>query len=343
MNNVGDIKRKNLTFALGKEVFVRRSNDVIPEILGKVTKEHDGDEIVPPEQCPACGSELVHKGAQIFCVNDLGCIPQQLGRVIHFGSRDCMDIDGFSESTALQLYNELGVAHPGHLYKLTLEDLLKLERFGTKKAQNLLNAIESSKYRELPNFLYALGIPNSGKTTGKALAVHFETLENVMSATKEELISLPDIGEVVANSIVSFFNHPLQKEIIEMLLAAGCTPKSIEKAPVVHDSIFSGKTAVVTGTLDGMSRDEAKAILEQYGAKVTGSVSKKTDFLICGDNAGSKLEKAKNLGVTVIFNADFLKQISFSEQTLSGEKELYQEEEKQIEEIEINEDEFVLF
>lgn len=307
LNNIGDIERKNLKFALGSRVFIRRSNDVIPEILGKVTEEQDGEEIVYPTECPACGSELEQRGAHIFCNNRLGCKPQLIGRITHFASRDAMDIDTFSIMTAEQLYAELDVRDPADLYTLSFDDLIKLDRFGEKKANKLLAAFETSKDRDLASFLFALGIPNTGKTTTKVLADHFGSLEAVMSATAEELIALPDIGGIVAESIVSFFNDPLMKDSIERMLAAGVRPKTTAKPVIVNtDHIFNGKTVVITGTLKTMGRDEAAKKLEACGAKVTGSVSKKTDFVIAGESAGSKLAKAKELGIPVIEDEDEL-------------------------------------
>lgn len=301
LNNVGDIERKNLKFALGTRVFIRRSNDVIPEILGKVTDEQDGGEILYPEVCPACGTVLEQRGAHLFCNNRLGCKPQIVARITHFASRDAMDIETFSEKTAEQLHDELNVREPADLYTLQFEDLIKLERFGEKKANNLLEAIRQSKERDLASFLFALGIPNTGKSTTKALADHFGNLAAVMATTAEELITLPDIGGIVAESIVSFFADPFQQEGIRRMLEQGVAPRASEPAAVpVTDSYFSGKTVVLTGTLHLLGRDEATKRLEALGAKVTGSVSKKTDLVIAGEKAGSKLTKAQELGIPVI-------------------------------------------
>ncbi|MGG4394320.1 NAD-dependent DNA ligase LigA [Paenibacillus thiaminolyticus] len=301
LNNVGDIERKNLKHALGSRVFIRRSNDVIPEILGKVTEEQDGEEIVYPTHCPSCGSELEMRGAHLFCNNKLNCKPQIVGRIVHFASRDAMDIETFSIMTAEQIYNELDVHDPSDLYTLTFDQLVGLNRFGEKKANNLLQAIEASKTRDLSAFLFALGIPNTGKTTTRALAEHFGTLEGVMNATREELISVPDVGDIVADSIVSFFEDEVNKTSVKRLLEFGVRPQPIEKPkPVSTDSFFYGKTVVLTGTLHLMTREEATAKLEACGAKVTGSVSKKTDLVVAGEKAGSKLAKAEQLGIPVI-------------------------------------------
>ncbi len=270
LNNIGDIERKNLKHALGTRVFIRRSNDVIPEILGKVTEESDGEEIVYPEHCPACGFPLEQRGAHLFCNNRLDCKPQIIGRITHFASRDAMDIETFSVMTAEQLYNELNVREPADLYTLAFEDLIKLDRFGEKKANNLLAALEKSKDRDLASFLFALGIPNTGKSTTKMLADHFRDLHTIMNATVEELIALPDVGGIVAESIVSFFADPFMKSGIEKMLALGVKAQAPEAPQVINtDSFFSGKTVVLTGTLHQLTRDEAAKRLEALGAKVT--------------------------------------------------------------------------
>lgn len=307
LNNVGDIERKNLKHALGSRVFIRRSNDVIPEILGKVTEENDGEEIVYPEKCPACGFPLVQRGAHLFCDNRLSCKPQAIGRITHFASRDAMDIETFSIKTATQLYDELNVREPAELYELEQESLVKLERFGERKASNLIDALEQSKTRDLASFLFALGIPNTGKSTTKMLADHYRDLDKVINATAEELVELPDVGEIVAESIVNFFNDPFMRAGVEKMRQLGVNP-TLPPEPVEakQDSYFSGKTVVLTGTLHQLTRDEAAEKLEALGAKVTGSVSKKTDIVIAGEKAGSKLTKARELGIEVIEDEDEL-------------------------------------
>jgi DNA ligase (NAD+) len=299
LNNIGDIERKNLKFALGTLVTIRRSNDVIPEILGKADDE-PGKEIVYPTECPSCGTELEQRGAHLFCNNKLGCQPQIIGRITHFASRDAMDIDTFSVMTADQLYKECDVRDTADLYALTYEDLIKLERFGEKKARKLLDAFGKSKDRDLAAFLFALGIPNTGKATTKMLADHYGNLDAIMQATAEELITLPDIGGIVAESIVGFFSDPIILASITRMRELGVKAEAEQQPIVRQDSVFSGKTVVLTGTLPTMSRDEAAKKLEACGAKISGSVSKKTDFVIAGESAGSKLTKARELGITVI-------------------------------------------
>jgi len=307
LNNMGDIERKGLKYGLGTRVWIRRSNDVIPEILGRADEE-EGGEIAAPTHCPACGSPLEQRGAHLFCNNKLGCKPQIVARITHFASRDAMDIETFSVATAEQLYDECGVRDPADLYDLKKEQLVALDRFGERKAQKLLDAIEQSKGRDLAAFLFALGIPNTGKATTKMLADHYGSLDAVMAATVEELQQLPDIGGIVAESIVAFFADPLTRDSIARMRAAGVKAEAERPAAVRTDSVFSGKTVVLTGTLSSMTRDEAAKKLEALGAKVAGSVSKKTDFVIAGENAGSKLAKARELGVTVIDDeAEFLR------------------------------------
>lgn len=301
LNNIGDIERKNLLHALGTRVFIRRSNDVIPEILGKADEE-EGGAIEAPVVCPGCGSPLEMRGAHLFCNNKLGCKPQTVGRITHFASRDCMDIETFSGKTAEQLYVELGVRDPADLYDLQLDQLKGLTRFGEKKAANLLDALEKSKSRELAEFLNALGIPNTGKATAKTLAEHYGDLDKLMAAEAEELMTLPDVGGIVAESIAGFFRDPLMRESIARMRAAGVKAEAGRSAAAAADAghpLF-GKTVVLTGTLSKMGRDEAAKRLEALGAKVSGSVSKKTDLVIAGESAGSKLTKARDLGVPVL-------------------------------------------
>jgi len=306
LNNIGDIERKNLRHALGTRVFIRRSNDVIPEILGKADDGEVGGTIEIPTVCPGCGTPLEMRGAHLYCPNKLGCKPQIIGRITHFASRDCMDIETFSGKTAEQLYEELGVRDPADLYSLTLEQLIGLNRFGEKKAKNLLAAIEKSKSRELGAFLNALGIPNTGKATARTLADHYGDLDRIMAAEAEELTALPDVGGVVAESIAGFFRDPVMRESIARMRAAGVRAEAEKPVEADEGHPLFGKTVVLTGTLTRLTRDEAAKRLAAVGAKVSGSVSKKTDLVIAGENAGSKLTKARELGVAVLEDEDEL-------------------------------------
>lgn len=302
LNNMDDIKRKGVR--IGAEVLVRRSNDVIPEIMGVKEDSLEGtEEIVPPTNCPACGSHLVEEGAHIFCDNTLSCKPQLVKTIVHYGSREAMNISGFSERTAEQLFEKLNIKSISDLYKLNKEDLVKLDKFGDKKAQNLLDAIEASKDCTLEAFIYALGIQNVGVKTAKDIVNKFKSLEGLKKATFEELVSVPDVGDIVANCIVEFFHEEKVLKTIDELLEIGVNPKFEEKEIV--ENIFEGKTVVVTGTMEKYSRKEIKEKLETLGAKVAGSVSKKTDYVVYGKEAGSKLTKAEELGVKTITEDEF--------------------------------------
>lgn len=302
LNNMDDIARKGVR--LGAEVFVRRSNDVIPEIMGVVPESLEGTkEIEEPKVCPACGAHLVHEGVHIYCENTLGCKPQMVKTIVHFAGREAMNIAGFSEKTAEQLFEKLDIRDISDLYKLEYEKLLDLDKFGPKKAQNLLDAIEKSKDCTLEAFLYSLGIPNVGVKTAKDLVKRFESLENLEKATFEELVSVQDVGDIVARSIIEFFKEERTLKVINELLSLGVNPHYEKKE--VLESPFMGKTVVATGTLENYSRTSIKEKLESLGAKVSGSVSKKTDFVIAGEAAGSKYEKAKSLGVTILSEEEF--------------------------------------
>lgn len=302
LNNLDDIKRKGIR--VGAEVFVRRSNDVIPEIMGVVENSlEESEEIIPPTTCPACGSHIILDGAHYFCENTLSCKPQMVKAIVHYASREAMNIEGFSERTAEQLFEKLDIKSISDLYKLKKEELIKLEKFGAKKAQNLLDAVEKSKDCELHSFIYALGIPNVGVKTAKDLVKKFKTLENLQKATYEELIEVPDVGGIVAKSIIEFFREEKINIIIKELLDLGVSP--VYEEVVVKENTFEGKTVVVTGTLKKYSRNEIKEKLETLGAKVSGSVSKKTHYVIVGDEAGSKYNKALELGIPVLSEEEF--------------------------------------
>ncbi|MGL5822171.1 MAG: NAD-dependent DNA ligase LigA [Sarcina sp.] len=302
LNNLDDIERKHVK--LGAEVFVRRSNDVIPEIMGVVESSlKNAVDILAPEACPSCGAKLHQDGVHLFCDNTLGCKSQMVKTIVHYSSRNAMNIEGFSERTAEQLFEKLDIRSISNLYSLEYEKLLELDKFGEKKARNLLEAIENSKECELPAFIYSLSIPNVGVKTAKDIVKHFKTFENIKNATFEELITVSDVGDIVANCIIDFFKEERILKIIDELFAVGVKP-SYEEVEVL-ESTFNGKTVVATGTLKNYSRDGIKAKLESLGAKVAGSVSKKTDFVIYGENAGSKYDKAISLGVKVLTEDEF--------------------------------------
>ncbi|MGL5616755.1 MAG: NAD-dependent DNA ligase LigA [Sarcina sp.] len=302
LNNMDDIKRKAVK--INAEVFVRRSNDVIPEIMGVVEESLEGaEEIEAPTICPACGAHLIQDGVHIFCENTLSCKPQMVKTIVHYSSREAMNIEGFSEKTAEQLFEKLEIKSISDLYKLEFEKLLGLEKFKAKKAQNLLDAVEKSKECTLPAFIYALGIPNVGVKTAKDIVKRFKNLENIKAATFEELVEIQDVGDIVAKSVMDFFKEERVVNTINELLELGVNPSYEEQE--VKESPFQGKTVVATGSLENYSRGSIKEKLESLGAKVAGSVSKKTDYVLAGADAGSKYNKAVELGIKILTEQDF--------------------------------------
>ncbi len=304
LNNYDDIVRKGVR--LNGQVLIRRSNDVIPEILGALPSDEETFEIQRPTSCPACGSELIQNGVHIFCPNSISCKPQLVSRIVHFASRDGMNIEGFSEKTAELFVEELDLKELSDLYELKYDKIIGLEGFKDKKTKNLLDAIENSKKVSLASFIYALGISNVGSKTAKDLAERYKSIEAIMNANFEELIEIPDVGEIVARSILEFFHDEKIKDGINRLLGHGVDPY-YESKETVKDNIFTGNTIVITGTIQGMGRTEIKDRIEEMGGTVTGSVSKKTDFVIVGEEAGSKLDKAISLGIRIINQDELFK------------------------------------
>lgn len=309
LNNYGDICRKHVR--IGSEVWVRRSNDVIPEIMGVVW---DGEGEAPetdiqlPTVCPACGGPLTQIGAHIFCLNRAGCRPQAIARMAHFASRQGMDIETFSTRTAGLFYDELGVRSAADLYSLDREKLIALKGFGEKKADKLFAELEKSKNCELDAFLFAIGIPNIGKKTAYDLMAHFGTLGALMNAQAQELVDIEDVGEVVAASITEFFADEQNRAFVNRLLEAGVHPQM--RIQEDAGTLFNGLTFVLTGTLPTLSRAQAQELIRKNGGKATGSVSKKTSVVLAGESAGSKLDKARELGVKVISEEQFLQWIA---------------------------------
>lgn len=309
LNNYGDIQRKKV--AIGCEVWIRRSNDVIPEITGRVGDVSPAEQpILPPTHCPACGEPLVERGAHLFCVNRRTCKPQAVARLAHFAGRNAMDIDTFSDKTAELLYDALGIRDCADLYHLTANDLLALDGFQQKRAENLVAALDKSRHCGLDAFLFAIGIPNVGRKTARDLAERFGSLEAVQHATQEELTAIPDVGDIVAASVVEFFSFPENREMVDRLLDAGVHP--VHQSDRQSDAL-SGKTIVVTGTLPTLSREEAERLIAQHGGKPSGSVSKKTAFVLAGEKAGSKLTKAQSLGIPIMDEAAFLQMLEEKE------------------------------
>ncbi len=303
LNNYDDILRKDV--AVGCNVWIRRSNDVIPEITGRAGEKQEGEiPIELPSVCPACGGPLSRRGAHFFCMNRVSCKPQAVARIAHFAGREAMDIDGLSEKTADQLYDDCALRDPSDLYRLTAEELKNLEGFKEKKAGNLIAALEKSKHCELDAFLFAVGIPNVGRKTARDLANHFHTLSAVEKATAEELTAIPDVGEIVAQSVTEFFSFEENLEMIRRLLSAGVHPKD---AGGSADGPLKGKSIVVTGTLPTLSRKQAEDLIREAGGNAAGSVSKKTAFVVVGEDAGSKLTKAQSLGIETVDEAELIR------------------------------------
>ncbi len=296
LNNFDDVLRKRV--GIGSRVFIRRSNDVIPEILGSVPDDKPERPVEKPLHCPECGAHVEQRGVHIFCTNSLSCKAQIMLRIAHYASRNAMDIETLSDKTARQLVEAFDISTIPELYDLTADKLAELDRFGVKKAQNLMDALEQSKLRPLGAFLFALGIPNVGEKTAKDLARRFGSLEAVRAASRDDLLAVPDIGEIVGDSILSFFADASIAAQVDALLAHGVSPAPEEAQS--DNAPLAGKTLVVTGTLPTLGRREAEALIEQAGGKAAGSVSKKTSYVVAGEAAGSKLDKAQALGIPIL-------------------------------------------
>lgn len=303
LNNIGDIRKKSLK--TNSDVYVRRSNDVIPEVLGLAEEGEESEEIKAPEVCPVCGTPLIERGALLYCPNRNGCSEQIVARLELYCSKDGADIEGLSEKTLKLFYEKLGVISPDGLYALKTSQLMELEGFKEKKAAKITDSIEKSKEMSLPAFLYALGIENVGTKTAADLAERYGSLEKIMQASVEELTAIEDIGEVVAGSIKDYFSDAENVNMIGRLLAAGVKPIYSEK----KEGIFSGMKFVLTGELEGLVRSEAKKLIEEEGGEVMSSVTKNTDIVVAGENAGAKLEKALKLNVEIWDKARLIKEL----------------------------------
>ncbi len=299
LNNFGDIKRKGVK--KGARVLIRRSNEVIPEILGTTEILPGSTEIVKPTVCPYCNSELVEKGANLFCPNK-NCTPRVVAHLSNFACKNGMNIEGFSEKTATQLYREMSVKNFSDIYALTEKELLELDGFKEQKTKNLLDAVEKSKSVDFSNFIYALGIGNVGKKTAKDFAETFSDLQSFINASKQELLNIQDVGEIIADDVVEYFADKNNVQEINDLLNAGVKIKYSKKST---GGVFSGEKVVLTGTLQNYTRDQAGKIIESLGGEVVSSVSKNTTLVLAGENAGSKLDKAKVLGIKIIDEEEF--------------------------------------
>jgi DNA ligase (NAD+) len=285
-------------------VIVRRAGDVIPEVVAHVPEKRPSDARIfqMPTECPVCGSPIVRLEDEAVARCSGGwtrCAAQKKGGLLHFVSRRAMDVEGLGDQLVEQLVDKQVINTPADLYRLGLSALVELERMATKSAQNVLNALEKSKSTTLARFIYALGIRHVGESTAKELARHFGGIDSLIAASYEQLLQVADIGPVVGRSIRDFFDDPLNVELVEQLRATGVHWK--ESAPAQAAAApLSGKTFVLTGTLPTLKRDEAQAMIEAAGGKVAGSVSKKTSYVVAGEEAGSKLAKAQELGIAIL-------------------------------------------
>lgn len=302
LNNYGDILRKNVK--IGDRVFIRRSNDVIPEIMGVAETYDHSKQVEKPTVCPACGAPVKEVGAFLYCTGE-HCAPQVISALDHFASKDAMDIEGFSEKTAEQFYNEIGLRTLVDLMNLKAEDMFELEGFGDKKISNLIGSIEKSKKTTADRFLYALGVDGIGKKTAKDLIKRFRTLKNLAEATEDELASVDGIGGILAKNIVDYFSDKGNRKLVADLLDSGIILEEKEEI----DGVLKGLKFVLTGSLPTLKRGEATLLIEQNGGEVASSVSKTVDIVLAGEDAGSKLQKAEKLGIKIISEEEFLSMI----------------------------------
>ena len=306
LHNEDFIREKELR--LGDTVVLRKAGDIIPEVVRVEAHDPDGEPVEMPKECPSCGSE-VHREegeAALRCDNP-ECPAQQLRRLIHFASRDAMDIEGLGTAVSEQLVEE-GLVHSAYeLYGLEREQVAALERQGDKSAENLLAAIEKSKGNDLYRVIYALGIRHIGQKAAKLLADHFGSMERVMQASPEELNVIDGFGEIMAESVVQFFSLPQSRHFVEQLERAGVNMKRLGSVAGEQDRRFEGMTFVLTGTLPSMTREEASALIEKFGGKTASSVSKKTTVVLAGEGGGSKYRKAQELGIRIIDEETFKK------------------------------------
>ncbi len=306
LNNYNDIKRKKVK--LGDRVFIRRSNDVIPEILSVAETYTHSKTIVKPTNCPCCGVLLEDTETELYCPNHSGCRTQIVLKLTQYASRNAMNIDGLSVKTLEQLYDKFNVRTFSDIYKLKAEQLAHLDGFKDKKINNILTSIQKSRVAKLSNFIFALGIGNIGIKTAKQLAKHYKTIENLSKATVNELIELDDIAEITASEIFHYFNEDFNKAEINELINNFVEIEQ-PKETATTGGYFEGKKCVLTGTLSSFSRKEAEELIEAQGGITSSSVTSATNIVIVGEDAGSKLDKAKKLGIQIMYESEFLEKI----------------------------------
>ncbi len=300
LNNYGDILRKDVK--INSRVFVRRSNEVIPEILGVAEHMHNSIPIEKPKTCPCCGHKLVEIGANIFCPNHSGCKEQVIDRLCHFTSRNAMNIEGINEKTIEMLYEKFNINSLSKLYEIRKEQLISLDKVKDKKAENIINGLEKSKNVNLSNFIYSLGILGVGEKTAKDLAKTFKSIDGLKNATFEQLCNVQDIGDIIANNIIEYFGDEYNVEELNRLLNYVTIADVVG---VTKTNELTGKSIVLTGTLPSYTREEVTQIIENFGGRVVSSVSKNIDYILAGENAGSKLTKGQQLGIKIISEQQF--------------------------------------
>ncbi len=300
LSNYSEIIRKDIK--IGSDVFVRRSGDVIPEILGVARHNPQSRPVEKPQKCPSCGSDVVEKGVFLYCSEPDRCAPRIISQIEHFAAKDALDIEGLSTKTIEQLYNDLNVNSVDLLYDLTRKELLTLEGFKDKKADNLINAIKRSKKTTLQRFILGIGIPNVGKKAAKQLEIHFKTLNRIRAATAQEILAINDFGEISANAITEYFANEGNVRLIDSLLSKGF---EFESKPL-SEGVFSGKVVVLTGSLERYKRSAAAKEIEERGGEVADSISSRVNLVVAGSDAGSKLDKARKLNIEVIDEAAFI-------------------------------------
>lgn len=300
LHNQDFIREKDIR--IGDTVIIRKAGDIIPEVLNVVSHGEGAEPYIMPEICPSCGAKVVREEgeAAVRCLNT-ECPAQLLRNLIHFCSRDAMDIEGLGDSNLELFANEGLIKTPADIYSIKEEQIIPLERMAEQSAKNIVDAVNKSKENDLSKLVFALGIRHIGQKAAKLLSERFGTMTGIMEATFDDIMTIDGFGKIMAESVVDYFNMPQTKELIDRLMSAGLNMKSLKE---VKDMRFAGKTFVLTGTLPTYSRKEAAEIIESFGGKTASSVSKKTDYVLAGEEAGSKLKKATDLGITIISEAD---------------------------------------
>ena len=304
LNNMGDIKKKNVK--IGSRVLVRRSNEVIPEVMGVLQDMPDSKEIIEPKNCPCCNSLLSQIGANLFCLNHHGCREQIINKLSHFVSKHGMNINGMSESTINLFYDKLHIRTFADIYHINQDDITGLDGFKDRKINNLIESIEKSKNVDLANFIYAIGISGVGRKMARVLAKRYQTYDNLKNATFDELVNMEDIAEISANDILDFFSDQVITNDIDELFAVGIHINEANTPIKKSTGFFTDKKVVLTGTLESFSRDDATRLIEKLGGECLSSVTSNCNLVIAGEKAGSKLDKAKQKGILVLGEAEFI-------------------------------------